>query len=248
MAPLDSARYLQALQADAARISGVALNAADAAVPGCPGWDVGDVVRHLASVYRHKAASVRLGRRAPDEPHPTEPRAPAALVTQLEASLADLLDAIGRDGAASAWTWWDGDRTVGFWQRRMAQETLVHRVDVEQAAGSAPVVDDELAVDGVDEVLTAFLPVWLPVVGAPASLTAHVAVGCGGRTWDVRVAGTSATVGPGDADQPPAAVLEGPADAVLLWAWGRGDASELSVRGDERQVRALRTALAAATQ
>src|SRR5258708_3724435 len=32
-------------------------------------------------------------------------------------------------------TWYDPDQTVGFWIRDMAQETVIHRVDAELAAG-----------------------------------------------------------------------------------------------------------------
>ena len=45
-----------------------------------------------------------------------------------------------------------------FWIRRMAQETVIHRVDAELALGEpfAPIPDD-LALDGIDEVLERFL-------------------------------------------------------------------------------------------
>ena len=39
----------------------------------------------------------------------------------------------------------------------MAQETAVHRVDVESGFDAVTPVDDELAVDGIDEVLDWFL-------------------------------------------------------------------------------------------
>ena len=40
------------------------------------------------------------------------------------------------DPAAPSWTWWPDDQTAGFWLRRMAQETAVHRVDVELPLGA----------------------------------------------------------------------------------------------------------------
>ena len=45
------------------------------------------------------------------------------------------------------------DQTVGFWYRRMALETVVHRVDVETGFGVPRAVNAELAVDGIDEVV-----------------------------------------------------------------------------------------------
>jgi hypothetical protein len=50
------------------------------------------------------------------------------------------------------------DQTVGFWIRRMAQETVVHRVDAELAAEVAPgAIPDDIALDGIDEFLIAFI-------------------------------------------------------------------------------------------
>ena len=56
-----------------------------------------------------------------------------------------------------AWSWWEPDQTVGFWYRRMALETVVHRVDVETQFGPPSAIDAALAVDGIDEVLTLML-------------------------------------------------------------------------------------------
>ncbi|GAA4983763.1 maleylpyruvate isomerase family mycothiol-dependent enzyme [Kineococcus glutinatus] len=250
MTRLDAATHLGALRSDAARLAAVAAGALDRPVPACPGWVVRDVVRHLGAVYRHKAESVRLGRRAPEDVGSDWPDDDAALLPWLEAALADVRGEIDGDPGRPAWSWWPGDATTGFWQRRMAQETLVHRVDVEQAAGLPSDVDTVLAADGVDEVLTAFLPVWLAVDGAAAGvgedLAVHVAVSTAGRTWDVRVAGVRAEVSEGASDAP--ARLAGPADAVLLWAWGRGGADRLGFTGDEAQLHALRRALSAATR
>ena len=46
------------------------------------------------------------------------------------------------------WTWWEPDQTVGFWYRRMALETVVHRVDIEAQFGPLSAIDPALAVDG----------------------------------------------------------------------------------------------------
>ena len=48
---------------------------------------------------------------------------------------------------------------AGFWPRRMAHETTVHRVDAEQAVG-LPVgpIEPALAVDGIDEMFSVFVP------------------------------------------------------------------------------------------
>ena len=63
-----------------------------------------------------------------------------------------------RDPGAPGGTWYPPDPTVGFWFRRMAQESVIHRIDAELGAGAAiaPVPAD-LAVDGVDELLKVFV-------------------------------------------------------------------------------------------
>ena len=39
-----------------------------------------------------------------------------------------------RDPADPSGTWYGPDQTVGFWIRRMAQETVIHRIDAELGA------------------------------------------------------------------------------------------------------------------
>ena len=53
----------------------------------------------------------------------------------------------------------DGRQTSGFWARRMAVETAVHRYDAQLAAGDPQPVERMLAADGVDEYLDV-LPFW----------------------------------------------------------------------------------------
>ena len=132
----------------------------------------------------------------------------------------------------------------------MAHETLVHRVDLEQAAGEAVEIADDLALDGVDEVLTVFLPRSLPAdgpgIGIEPGLRASVVLTSGGASWGVEVTGTRAEVGAGGSTA--AAHVDGEAGALLLWLWGRGDNEALTVEGDAGHVAALRRALTAATQ
>src|SRR5258708_27078012 len=55
-------------------------------------------------------------------------------------------------------TWYDPDQTAGFWIRDMAQETVIHRVDAELAAAEPlAAIPGDLAADGIDELLVAFV-------------------------------------------------------------------------------------------
>ncbi|NHC46909.1 maleylpyruvate isomerase family mycothiol-dependent enzyme [Motilibacter aurantiacus] len=251
-----SLRYLETLRQDAARILELAPSGWDRPVAGCPGWDVRDTVRHLGEVYRHKAASVRLGRRAADNEYVAAPGPGEDLAEWYSRSLLDLLSVLlAAPPDARAWTWWPAERTLGFWHRRMAQETLVHRVDVEQALGTASSIPADLALDGVDEVLAVFLPAFLPEAGdVPGLLPGSRArldvrpANDTGLAWRVELEGSRVVVNRVAPDAPADAAVTGSPGAVLLWLWGRLGSRAVSVSGDKAQVEAVRAALVAATQ
>jgi hypothetical protein len=114
----------------------------------------------------------------------------------------------------------------------MAQETAVHRWDAENAHGAATPTEPELAVDGVDESLTVFLPDYLyeePRDGLSGTFRVEATdTGDGwlGTLWPDRCEVRRAS---GDAD----AVLRGPASALHLTLWGRA-VGGVAVSGDPR--------------
>lgn len=247
---MEASQYLRLLEADADRIADVAAKGLDAAVPSCEGWTVRDVVVHVAEVYLHKVECMR--RMASPEPWPPDfsAREPIGLLRE---SLATLVDELrSRGPAAPSYTWFPADQTVGFWYRRMAQETAVHRVDVELAHGAVTPVDAGLAVDGVDEVLVIMLAGdWsdYPVEEAAGKV---VDISAGGRTWRIRLDRTEVTVtddaaDPAIVDGADATVSGDPSD-LLLWTWGRAPLERLNVEGDPELVAALRRRLVLATQ
>ena len=108
-------------------------------------------------MYLHKAVTMRDGAfPAPWPPPGLNDEDPVAL---LDRAYAELTEEFGRrDPEQFAPTWYDLDQTVGFWIRRMAQETVIHRIDAELGADLpiAPIPDD-LAIDGIDELLKIFV-------------------------------------------------------------------------------------------
>src|SRR6201992_1927777 len=168
---MEDSRFLQCLAADYGDLRDAA-SAAEltATVPSCPGWTVSDLVRHLAEVYLHKATLMHTGvNRGECPPPPLPAEAPLAALGRAYGALRAEFRTRGAGQAAP--TWYGPDQTVGFWIRRMAQETVIHRIDAELAAG-LPVtpVPDDLAADGVDEVLKRMLAygsVHLPGAFAP---------------------------------------------------------------------------------
>jgi uncharacterized protein (TIGR03083 family) len=261
-ATLTPSLYLAHLRSDGERLAEVAeAHGLEATVATCPGWTVGDVVSHTADVYRRQAAVIRLGRRPMAEEWEQSPVGGASL-DWFRAALRAMLDELaGREPASPAFTRWPQDPTVGFWYRRMALETVVHRVDVEQAVGVRTPVDAALAVDGIDEVLTVFLrDSWAgvsedgwgelrPEDGADRT----VAVRAGGAAWrchlhPAAVDVTRATDAEQVRDWPADAAIDGEPSAVLLWLWGRAPDVAVGLTGDADVLRAFRGRMRIATQ
>jgi uncharacterized protein (TIGR03083 family) len=131
-------------------------------VPSCPGWNVGQLARHLGGAHRWLAGMVAAGS---TEAHPDEhfrdltPYAhedPAVLDPWLAGGAALLTGALreaGPDGPV--WVPLEGlGSPMGFSARRMAHETAIHRSDATLALGAPYTVEPEVAVDGMDEWMT----------------------------------------------------------------------------------------------
>ncbi|CAL9353748.1 maleylpyruvate isomerase family mycothiol-dependent enzyme [Streptomyces sp. enrichment culture] len=255
---MEFSRFLDCLAADHDRLRTVVGTDADAPVPTCPGWTVADLTRHVGEVYLHKTAAMRDGA----EPEPWPPRefadeAPTALLdrgyTALRAEFAT------RAPEDPAGTWYGPDQSVGFWIRRMAQETVVHRIDAELATG-APVtaVPDDLAVDGVDELLKVFAGY---AVAEWGEYFTEILDGSPGHTflvragdeaaWRVRTGPGEFTVTDGAGDGRADVTLSGSPEDVLRSLWNRAGADGdrgVTVEGDPRAVAELRRCLVVATQ
>jgi hypothetical protein len=127
-------------------------------------------------------------------------------------------------------TWYGPDQTVGFWIRRMAQETVIHRVGAELALGE-PLADipEDLALDGVDEVLECFLRfesvTWTDYLreSLPTSVLPPVLVRAAEREWLVRLTPDGVELESPVADAVTAATVSGAPVPMLLWLWRRGD-------------------------
>jgi uncharacterized protein (TIGR03083 family) len=140
--------------------------------------------------------------------------------------LADTLLAAGP--AVEVWTWTD-DHTSGFWARRQANETAVHRWDAQLAAGTPAPLERELAVDGIDEYLM-MLPQWRGV-DALRELTGTVHLHCtdGEGEWLVQLdQGVTITREHAKGD----VAARGAASDLMLLVSGRVDPSAVEVFGD----------------
>ncbi|WP_106178298.1 maleylpyruvate isomerase family mycothiol-dependent enzyme [Prauserella shujinwangii] len=221
---IDHGRLFEALEAEVELLAGVVHDAAlPVPVRMCPGWTVGEVLRHVGSVYRLVVAWLRGGQRPREWQR--EPRAGESVEHFFRSGFAELAGVLAaHDPGDPAPTWWPADRTYGFWYRRMAHETVVHRVDVQDAAGLTPtVVADDIAIDGIDEALALWFGHRLPLIGLTGTRDGQVAVRSGGHTWIAR-AGPTETVAwrcsEAEAERAGVTVTGRPHD-VYLWLWGR---------------------------
>jgi uncharacterized protein (TIGR03083 family) len=220
--------YLTHLRADVDAILGVLARAAlTEPVSACPGWTLRDLVVHLGGIHRWATEIVRTR-----EPQGEVQHDIADLTTWFADGAAALIETLAAaDPSSPCWSF-TRDRSVAFWRRRQALETVVHRWDAERAVGEPGRLDPLLAADGVAEVVKLMTPRQIAlerIPPLPATVLLHAT-----DTADDWVLG----------DGRPSAGVEATAEMLLLLLWHRIDPGDPRVRttGDADQV--LRLALA----
>lgn len=248
---IDHGRFLEALRFETDLLVGAAHDAQHGTpVPSCPGLLLGEVLRHLGSLSRVVRGWLLDGR--PPEEWQSEPVPGQPLAEYLGSGMEALLSALSsRDPSVPAETWWPGDPTWGFWQRRLAHEATVHRADVQGAAGVAvTAVAEDLAVDGIDEALHLWLGYRLGRLGVTATRPAAVTVEAGGQAWRVYADRATAEVHRVDDSATVSADghVSGVPMQVYLWLWGRAATSTVTTEGDEDAIAQLWALLRLATR
>jgi len=251
---MQTSRFLEMLDADFRRLRELADGDLHAKVPTCPDWTLADLVEHVSMVYLHKVETMRHNA-FPSVWPPVDQVAqkPAELLSRAYAALS--AEFAARPATTPAPTWFEPDQTVGFWIRRMAQESVVHRVDAELAAGAEPsAIPDDLAADGVDEVLKAFVEygstMWPEdFAEALSSGTGQtVLVSVGDRAWSVTLRPEGVAVADAEPGFAADARITGDPAAVLLWLWRRTDDRAVTVDGDAALAARLHELMRIATQ
>lgn len=228
-------RYRELLDREYRMLADLVHATLDRPVPGCPGWTGEDLVRHTAIVFLHKAETIRTGERPSHGWPPVSVGSlpPGALLAHCYDRLIEQFDR--HEPGDPAETWVADDQTVGFWIRRLTHETAIHRFDLEDAAGSTPTpMDADLAVDGIDEVLTVMLGRARP---DPSASGEQVRLEAGGRSWDVHLEPARAVVDR-DAVAHGGSVVRADAEQMLLWLWGRSPATTTADAGPAAELRA----------
>ena len=227
-------QHLQTLREENARFAAAAAAARTrvgwgARVPGCPEWDLADLVWHLGEVQHFWGWLVRTRATSPaGYPEPGRP-ADDDLPAFAAARARELEDALSRaEPTDPVWTW-APQQDVAFVLRRQAQEATVHRVDAEQTLGEVTPIAAGVGLDGLDEWLEVMVPGALP--GGPPTGAEPVVL----HAVD---ADAERTVFAGTADLP-VATLTGSAGDLLLAAWRRVPLSAVTVDGDADRAAAL---------
>jgi uncharacterized protein (TIGR03083 family) len=219
--------YADALSRDGAALADAAEGNLDHAVPSCPEWTVAELVWHTGRVHFFwgEIAGKRLHR--PEDVVPPERPGDASLVAWFRTGVEGLAQTLrDADPDAKVWTW-APEKKVSFIQRRMAQETAVHRWDVETATGEAPPIDSRLAVDGVDEFLDLFLP-----EGRLGGERDFVHLHCTDAHGEWVVIVDDGVLGVRRGHEKAEVAVRGPASDLLLLLWRRIPPAGLEVLGD----------------
>lgn len=151
---LSTKRAVEAVETHGRGLADAAEGNFAAAVVGCPGWNVSDLVWHIRRVHYFWASIVAGLVTDPNTvPEIERPESEAELLADYRQGVDRLVSVLGTaDQTAALWTW-SHQKDVGFVTRHQVQEAAVHRWDAETAAGKEFQVEADLAADSVDEFL-----------------------------------------------------------------------------------------------
>ena len=225
--------YLKAIRSEGETLLADVGEAPDAAVPSCPGWDNLTLARHIGRIWHYVSRQARTTEPLDSDGAPAPGEDP--LVWAADGLTALLLTLTETDPQAQAWNWARNEpNTAAFWFRRMAQETVVHRWDADSATGDPVPITGWLAADGIDEVMTMWLPRRRGQAKEDIVGTAHLHASDPSEgqpsEWFVEL-GPQGTVTCRYAHEKGDAVLRGASSDILLRLWQRP--SSVEEFGDE---------------
>jgi uncharacterized protein (TIGR03083 family) len=223
-------QWVQRLDSDTHEFAGVlASGDLEAAVPSCPGWCLADLADHVGCIYQWAAHAIR--ERTPDAQVQSAPHDRSSLVQWYRDHAGQLLHLLSSTPAdAPAWGFGPKPRMVSFWARRQAHETDMHLWDARASQGQSHSFNSDRALDGIDEVLTVFVPRQvrlrrMPPFTETLALEAEVvSEQTAPHRFILHGDGTGSYAGQ------PAAAVYGPPDALLLLLWKRIGLADARIR------------------
>jgi uncharacterized protein (TIGR03083 family) len=216
----------------------------DGTVPTCPDWTVRDLVRHMGGVHRWATGFVR-GRTEPVDADVDEVAGPwpadADLAAWLAQGCADLVAALATaPDDLECWTFLPAPSARAMWARRQAHETAIHRVDAQLAVGH-PVSSwaPPFAADGIDELLSLFVPRRSTTLRADPPVTLAVDCADVDASWLLRLDGHGVTTTRATNDHAggSACTVSGKAGDLYRALWNRSAADGLTITGERAVLR-----------
>jgi uncharacterized protein (TIGR03083 family) len=223
-----SRAFVTALRTDADALLYAAGQNPRALVACCPGWDTEILAAHIGRIWHYVSRQALSTEPVDDSGAP--PAGTGTLDWAADGLAALLLVLAELEPETPTWNWARGvPDTAAFWQRRMAQETAIHRWDAQDAVGTAEPIVPWLAADGVEEAMQMWLPRRRGRAKEEVTGTAHLhatdPVAGHPSEWFIELGERGATSyrhGHEKGD----AVLRGTASDLVLRLWGRPSAVE----------------------
>ncbi|MFZ2013910.1 MAG: maleylpyruvate isomerase N-terminal domain-containing protein [Nocardioides sp.] len=219
--------FAEAVDAFAASATSAGL---DAACLTTPDWDVRRLLAHQGLIHRWAAGHLLGERVDPDvaELEGLEAADPVAWLRAGADRLATILAEAPDDLHALVFLA-DAPPPREFWARRQCHETTIHAVDALSAVlGRYPCADDtwiarDVALDGIDELLTGFLPRPMSRLRTDEPTTIAVLPDDADQRWLVAVSPQAPVTARGLGDEEADVVVRGSAVALYLTLWNRSD-------------------------
>lgn len=210
-----------------------------AGVPTCPDWTVHQLIAHQGMVHRWAAATLR-GEDADADAFERDGLAASDPLDWLRTGAVELTKTLAETSAeAEALVFLnDAPPPRAFWARRQCHETTIHAVDALSAAlGRYPVAEDtwltrELALDGIDELVSGFLTRPRARVRSEQPMTVAVLPTDAAYSWLLEVSDQPVVTTRRPHQEPAEVNLVGSAVALYLTLWNRSDGAEVKDDGD----------------
>ncbi len=209
-------------------------------VPTCPEWDVNALISHLAVVLSRMR--IRIETNADPDTMPSTPPNGMTPPEWLSLSYRELTTTfLNHEPEDPAWNWTGENQIVGWYIRRLAHELAIHLVDLDAASPSSTPpeelgIDAALAADGLDELLTVFLPTRNPRSLHPMEhhVLALTPTDGPGQPWYVELNGLE--ISAGHDEKPTDATIKGSSVALYLFGWNR-PAEGITATGNSTAIR-----------
>ena len=228
--------YREQFEAATERITALASEDTQGPVPHIADWTAKDAIIHVGSVFSFVAQSIAQNAPLSDNGVAGWANDPAnhpdtkKLSEWFKSNSEYLAEVVWRHlPDDEIWTTSRSIKTAAFWMRRMTQEAVMHRWDIEAVHADTNPINAELAVDGIDEFYDFFVAERLPDAFA-GNGTVHLHATDADGEWMItrRNEGIEVEKAHGKGD----VAARGSASDLLLFVWNRKTHAELETFGD----------------